>query len=120
METRISEEFEAMESYIRAKEGKEFNPSEMTRLCTYNVIKNILFGQRERYENGPDEILTLFMLWIRNSSYVIELAPALLKLLPYFSRKVNRCVKVLSRMHDKLQEEIENVKKNDTVECVVI
>ena len=119
MQTRISEEFEAMESFIRAKEGKEFNPNEMARLCTYNVIKNIIFGKRERYENGPDEIIQHVELFAKNSSVAIDVAPAFLKLFPYFSRKVNTCEKSMSRVCEKLKEEIENVEKNGAAECFV-
>src|SRR6218665_3903993 len=74
MEKRILEEFEALEHFIRTKQGKEFDPGFMTRLCTYNIIKNILFGKREDYENGFDKILTLFKVWFQNASAAIDVA----------------------------------------------
>jgi len=119
MEKRISEEFEALEHFIRSKGGTEFDPSEMTRLSTYNIIKNVIFGKREDYANGYDEILSLFKVWFRNATFVIDVAPTLLKLLPYFSRRLKLCSKSMFKVCDILQKEIEDIEKNGKIECFV-
>src|SRR6218665_74596 len=117
--TRISEEFEALEHFIRSKEGKEFDPSEMAHLSTYNIIKNILLGKRENYENGLDEILKHFKVFFRNASVAIDVAPTLLKRLPYFSSKMNLSAKSIYGILDIIEHEVENIEKNGTVECFV-
>jgi cytochrome P450 len=119
MENRILEESEAMDTFIRAKQGKAFDPTEMARLGTYNVIKNILFGKREDYENGPDEMLELITSYIQNLTFAVDIAPALLELIPYFRRKVKFGTNAMARMCDIIKEEIEHIKKNGQVECFV-
>jgi len=119
METRISEEFQAMDDFIRTKNGVEFDPSEIAGLATYNVIKSIVLGKREDYDNGPDEILENFILFIRNATVVIDMAPGVLKRIPFFGRKVEFCIKSVSRMCEILEEDIEQLRENGGVECFV-
>ncbi len=119
METRILEEFQAMDDFIRTKNGVEFDPSEVVGLATYNVIKSIVLGKREDYDDGPDEILQNFNLVMQNATVVIDIAPSLLKRIPYFGRKVEICRKSMSRMCKILEEDIEKLKENGGVECFV-
>src|SRR6218665_2083589 len=119
MEKRILEEFEALEHFVRTKENKEFDPAEMIRICTYNIVKNILFGKREDYENGFDEILTQFNIFVRSVSPTIDVAPGLLKHIPYFARQVELSIKSTSRICDIVEDDIEKLRGKSTVECFV-
>src|SRR6218665_2281272 len=119
METRISQEFQAMTDIIRTKNGVEFDPSDVVGIANSNVIKSIVLGKREDYDNGPDEILQNFNLFMQNATVVIDVAPSLLKRIPYFGRKLEFCRKSISRMCEILEEDIEKLKENGGVECFV-
>jgi len=119
METRILQEFQAMDDFIRTKNGVEFYPSEIVGLATYNVMRNILLGKRGDYENGLDEILKNFILFFENATVAIDVAPGLLKRIPYFGRKVELCVKGMTRICEILEQDIEKLKENGGAECFV-
>jgi cytochrome P450 len=117
METRILEEVEAMNTFLRNTGGKEFDPTEMARIGTFNVVKNILFAKRGEYDSEPDEILQSISIFAENATFTIDIAPALLERIPYFSRQVKLCVESMSKMFNKIEEEIEHIKENGTAEC---
>ncbi|ESO10870.1 hypothetical protein HELRODRAFT_150185, partial [Helobdella robusta] len=106
MESRIQLELEKLIENFKKFEGKEFNPSDLTTICSMNIMCSILFG--ERYdESDPDlsELIALVHNTFRNFriAFFLQVLKFLIHV-PYFKSFVQNSMQMRTRILEIVEE----------------
>jgi len=111
METRILEEVEEMIGEIRAQHGRPFDVKQLTTLCVTNVVMKVLFGRRfDRSNPEFQQLISDVNKAFRKISIELDMFPVL-RILPYYKKKMADVVFMLERSHDFLKAKIAECRK---------
>jgi len=111
METRILGEVEEMIGEIRAQQGRPFDVKQLTTLCVTNVVMKVLFGRRfDRSNPEFQQLISDVNKAFRKISIELDMFPVL-RILPYYKKKMADVVFMLERSHDFLKAKIAECRK---------
>ena len=118
MEARILMEMEAILEYVKRKEGQIFDPEDLLTLAVTNVINNIVFGRRRDYELGASELAYMIKGFFEGMDNAFGIAP-IVRFIPYYGKKLRLHVNSEKRLHEILQEEVEESLQLGAADCFV-
>lgn len=93
MQERILTEVEAMVDYVQKKNGQNFAPRIMVSLIATNIINNIMFGERRKYQDGIGELYIQIERAFRSADLAFEFFRAI-RFLPRYSEKYG-CIRIV-------------------------
>jgi len=95
-------EVEEMFSRIRAEQGRAFDMRHLTTSCVANVIINILFGRRfDHSDRRLQQLITVDSGMASTYTFELDIFP-LLRVLPYYKRKISELVLLFERESELL------------------
>lgn len=105
MEERILREVDAMIDVATKKNGKPFNPKELSFLMSSNIMMNILFGFRNSYDLGISALILEADQYARDTDMSFDVAP-FLRFIPQFRDKITRIKTCCTKIHSYIETEI--------------
>src|SRR6218665_1882992 len=118
MESRIQTEIEFLTDYALKQNGESFNPGELARLSTTNIMMNIIFGRRRDYSLGMSEIAHQTMRNLANIDMALDVAP-ILRFLPFHRNNLREYVDSTNRIRNILRIETEKSLEDGADDCFV-
>jgi len=97
METRILREVEEMVSRLQAEQGRAVDVKQLMTSCVANVIMSMLFGRRFDHSNPEfQQLMSDVNHALLSLKGELDLFP-ILRILPYYKRKMAHIVAVIER-----------------------